>query len=227
MKAILAASPALLLAGAMFAAPASAQTMAHPNMSQPMGSPYAGNPAPQPYAEQGATQSYTAQAMSNQLTATGPLPQGPYLSECKDVRMLQDTLTAFCPKGDGTWHTTQLLQADRCPAGVANAGGDLVCPMPPQMGSTSPPQGYASSYGGTYGPAAAPPPAIGYGGPYQPITPLAAGYPSPYPPVPSQTYAAPTYNGYGVYTYNPYGAYPPTANEYVSPSATRTAQPPY
>ena len=91
MKAILAASPALLLAGAMFAAPASAQTMAHPNMGQPMGSPYAGNPAPQSYTDQGATQSYAGQAMSNQLTATGPLPQGPYLSECKDVRMLQDT----------------------------------------------------------------------------------------------------------------------------------------
>jgi len=225
MKAILAASPALLLAGAMFAAPASAQMMA-PDINQPMASPYAGTAAPQPYAEQGVTQSYAGQAMSNQLIATGPLPQGPYLSECKDVRMLRDTLTAFCPKGDGTWHTTQLLQASSCTGGVANAGGDLVCSMPPQMGSTTPPQGYASSYGGTYGPAAAPPPpAAGYEA-YQPMMPPAAGYPSPYPPVPSQTYAAPVYNGYGAYTYNPYGTYPPAANDYVSPSAG-TAQPPY
>jgi hypothetical protein len=224
MKAILAASPALLLAGAMFAAPVSAQTMA-PDINQPMASPYAGTAGSQPYAEQGATQSYAGQALSNQLITTGPPPRGPYLSECKDVRMLQDTLTAFCPRGDGTWHTTQLLQASSCPGGVANAGGDLVCSIPPQIGSTSPPRGYASSYGGTYGPAAAPPPAIGYGGTYQPMMPPAPGYPSPYPPVPSQTYAAPTYNDYGAY--NPYGAYPPTANEYVSPSATRTAQPPY
>jgi hypothetical protein len=209
----------------MFAAPASAQTIA-PDINQPMAPPYAGTAGSQPYAEQGATQSYVNQMMSNQPTAQGPLPQGPYLSECKDVRMLQDTLTAFCPKGDGTWHTTQLSQASSCTGHVANAGGDLVCVMPPQIGSTIPPQGYASSYGGTYEPVAAPPPP-GYGGAYQPVMPPAAGYPSPYPPVPSQTYAAPTYNGYGAYTYYSYGVHPPTANQYISPSATRTAQPPY
>jgi hypothetical protein len=43
MKAILAASPALLLAGAMFAAPVSAQTMA-PDINQPTESPLLGQP---------------------------------------------------------------------------------------------------------------------------------------------------------------------------------------
>jgi hypothetical protein len=215
MKSILAASPALLLAGAMLAAPASAQTMAPPDVSQPMAQPYAGQTAPQPYSGQ-----------AQQQTAQGTLPRGSYLNECKDVRMLQDTLTAFCPRGDGTWQTTQLQHADSCPGGISNAGGDLVCGMPSQVGSTTPPQSYGSSAGSTYGTPAAPPASYGaFGtGPQPAATGVA---PPAYAPVPGQTYAAPTYNGYGAYTYNPYGAYPPAANQYVSPTGEGAAQPPY
>jgi hypothetical protein len=211
MKSILAASPVLLLAGAMFAAPVSAQTMLTPYESQPIAT-LPGVPPP----SEG----------SQQQTARGTLPQGSYLSECKDARMLQDTLTAFCPRGDGTWQTTQLVNASSCPAGVQNAGGDLVCATPAQFGSTTSPQNYSSSYGNTYRTPPAPPASYGaFGTGPQPTA--TSTYGSPAAPVPSQSYAAPTYNGYGSYSYNPYGGYLPPANPYVSPSATRTAQPPY
>ena len=133
MKSIFAASPALLIAGTLLAAPASAQTM-----SQPMAQPYAGEAASSPYA---------LQTMPHPQMGQATLPQGPYLGTCKDARMLEDTLTAFCAKGDGTWQTTQLWQADRCTGGVQNAGGDLVCGMLPQVGSSTPPQSYGSAYG--------------------------------------------------------------------------------
>ena len=215
MKSVLAASPALLLAGAMFAAPASAQTMAQPYASQPAAQSDTGQAASQPYAYQGTTQPYAAQQ-----TAQGTIPQGPYLNTCKEVRMLEDTLTAFCSKGDGTWQTTQLWHADRCNGSVQNAGGDLVCGMAPQVGSSTPPQSYGSAAGGTYG---TPTPAVG-------------AYTPTYAPAPSPTYAPPAYNGYGNATtswpnaygtpaYGPYGATTPSQDQYVSPSAGRTAQP--
>jgi hypothetical protein len=217
MKSILAASPAVLLAGAMLAAPASAQTMAQPDMN---------GPAAQPYASQLQAQPYAGQAMPQQQTVQGTLPQGPYLTECKQVRMLQDTLTAFCPRGDGTWQTTQLVNASSCPGGVHNAGGDLVCATPSQFGSTTAPENYSSSYGGTSGTPPAPPASYGaFGTGPQPTA--TSTYVPPPPPVPSQSYAAPTYNGNGGYTYNPYNGYPPAPNAYVSPSPTRAAQPPY
>jgi hypothetical protein len=229
MKSIFAASPALLLAGAMLAAPASAQTMGQPDLNQPMAQPYPGQAAPQPYSGQTASQPYSDQAQ--QQTAQGTLPRGSYLNECKNVRMLQNTLTAFCPRGDGTWQTTQLQHADSCPGSVHNAGGDLVCGMPSQVGSTTPPQSYDSSSGSSYGTPAAPPtgsPPTGYGAFGTGPQPAATGVAPPaYAPVPSQSYATPSYNGYGAYTYNPYGAYPPAADQYVSPSGTRAAQPPY
>jgi hypothetical protein len=208
MRPVFAATPALLLAGAMLAIPASAQTMLMPYENRPIATP-AGVPPPREGPEQ---------AMQ---TARGTLPRGPYLSECKDARMLQGTLTAFCPKGDGTWHTTQMLQADRCAGSVQNAGGDLVCTIPPQVGSTTPPQSYGSSYGGTYAPMTAAPPRY----PADAMTPPpAAGVYPPTAPMPGQAYAAPAYNGYTPYAY-PAPAYPAPANPYTSPSATRTAQP--
>ena len=200
MKSVFAASPALLLAAAMFAVPASAQTMAQPETSQPTT----------------MTQPYAGQAMPPQQTAAGRLPQGPYLNECKEVRMLQDTLTAFCPKGDGTWRTTQLVNATGCPGSVQNAGGDLVCTPPVETGSTAAPENYGTSSGGTYG--TTPPSAPGYAPAV--AAPAMSPYPPAYPAVPSQSYAAPPYYGYGP---SPY----PPANQYISPSATRAAQPPY
>ena len=223
MKSILAASPALLLAGAMMAIPAAAQTMAQPGMDQPTARPYSGQTM--------QSQPYGDQAMPQPQTVQGTLPQGSYRTKCKQVRMLQDTLTAFCPRGDGTWQTTQLVNASSCPGGVQNAGGDLVCARPSQVGSTAAPENYSSSSGGTSSGTA---PAAGYGAFGTGPQPMATStYPS-YAPVPSQSYAAPTYNPYGAHTYNPYGGYPPAANpyvspspSYVSPSPTTTAQPPY
>lgn len=221
MKSVLAASPALLLAGAMFAAPASAQTMAQPYASQPAAQSDTGQAASQPYAYQGTTQPYAAQQ-----TAQGTIPQGPYLNTCKEVRMLEDTLTAFCSKGDGTWQTTQLWHADSCTGGVQNAGGQLVCGMEPQVGSSTPPAGYGNSYGSAYGTSA--PPATGT-------------YPPAYAAGPSPTYPAPAYNSYGNATtswpnaygtntyenngYGSYGATTPSQDQYSSPSASQTAKP--
>ena len=139
--------------------------------------------------------------------------------------MLGDTLTAFCPRGDGTWQTTQLQHADSCPGGVQNAGGELFC-GPSQVGSTTAPENYGSSSGSAYAAPAEQRPSYGaFGTGPQPMA--TGAYPVTPPPVPTQSYAAPAYNGYGPYPYNPYGGYPPTANQYVSPSATRAAQPPY
>lgn len=203
MKSLLAASSAFALAGALLAGPAFAQT-APPSWNQPVA---------QPYARQAAA--------PQQETARGTLPQGSYLGTCKEARMLEDTLTAFCSKGDGTWQTTQLWHADRCTAGVQNAGGDLVCGMEPQFGSSTPPESYGSFYGSAYGT----------------VAPRMAGTYSPaYAPAPSPAYPAPPYSGYGTApaswpnaygtpAYGPYGAAVPAANQYSSPSATRTAQP--
>jgi hypothetical protein len=202
MKSILAASPALVIAGALLAAPASAQTVSQPMMNQPMAQPYAGQAMPQPQAAQAT------------------LPQGPYLGTCKDARMLEDTLTAFCSKGDGSWQTTQLWHADSCTGGVQNAGGDLVCGMEPQVGSSTPPESYGSAAGT--------------------LTPPAVGTYSPaYTPAP--TYPPPAYNGYGSATtswpnaygtsaygangYGPYSAPAPSEDQYYSPSASKTARP--
>lgn len=223
MKSILAASPPLLLAGAMMAIPAAAQTMAQPGMDQPTAQPYSGQTM--------QSQPYGYHAMPQPQTVQGTLPQGSYRTECKQVRMLGDTLTAFCPRGDGTWQTTQLVNAGSCPGGVQNAGGDLVCGTPSQVGSTAAPENYSSSSGGTSSGTA---PATGYGAFGTGPQPMATStYPS-YAPVPSQSYAAPVYNGYGANSYNPYGGYPPPANpyvapspSYVSPSPTTTAHPPY
>lgn len=207
MKPVLAASPALVLAGALLAVPACAQ----------MAQPYAGQPAPQPYAGQTMSQPY-----AGATTAQATLPQGPYLGTCKEARMLENTLTAFCSRGDGSWHTAQLFQADRCAGGVSNAGGDLVCAMMPEVGSSTPPQSYGSAAGTLT------PPAVG-------------SYTPSYTPAPGQAYPAPAYNGYGSATtswpnaygsgaygpngYGPYSATTPSQDQYYQPSASKAARP--
>ena len=214
VKSIFATASAVVVGGALLAGSAAAQTVQQSDWNQPAVQPYGGQMVVQPYA---------ARTTAPLQAAPRTLPPGPYLTDCKDARMLQDTLTAFCPRGDGSWQTTQLMQADRCIAGVENAAGDLVCGMRPQEGSGTPPENYGSSYAGTYGTTAAPGTAYGaYGSP----TPLVTGsYPPGYAPVPNQTYAAPSYNAYGPYGYNPYAAYAPAPDQYVAPSAARTAQP--
>ena len=97
---------------------------------------------------------------------------------------------------------------------MQNAGGDLVCTLPAGVGSTTAPENYGTSYGGTYGIA---PPATSS---YAPVMPPSAS--AHYPPAyPAELYAAPPYYGYGP---NPY---PPAPGQYVAPSATRAAQPAY
>jgi hypothetical protein len=133
--------------------------------------------------------------------------------------MLQDTLTAFCPKGDGTWQTTQLFAASQCTGPVQNAGGDLVCEGSPQVGPSIPPQGYGSSYGSASGTLTPP-----------------GGYPPPYPPGLAATSVPPPYNGYspagnsvpdayGTNEYGPYGGVTSSSEQYYSPSANKTARP--
>jgi hypothetical protein len=220
-KSILVASPAFVVAGALLAGTASAQTLT-PSWNQPAAQPYGGQATPQ------------------QQIGQATLPRGPYLATCKEARMLEDTLTAFCSKGDGTWQTTQLWHVGECTGGVQNAGGDLVCAMAPQVGSSTPPQSYGSSYGTSYGmtappvtgayaptyaPAAAPayPPTPGQAYAPVPVYPPAPvpAYPSAsvptYPPAPGQTYAPQTYNGYA--------AGVPSSDEYSSSSASKTARP--
>lgn len=205
MKLIRAASPAFLLAGAVLVSPAWAQTWTQPYSTSPTVQPYAGSTA-DPYAAPmpsrpdagGGAATGTGWGASTSPASQARLPQGSYLRECREVRMLGNTLTAFCPKGDGTWHTTQLIGADQCAGKVGNAGGDLVCEGVPQVGSTAPPQGYVSSAGGSYS---------------SPVTV------SPYPPalpaptVPGPAYAAPVYPS------------APSQSYYTFPSAGRTAQP--
>jgi hypothetical protein len=224
MKFVIAASSAALLAGAAAVSPALAQTMAQPYPGTTAGQAYAGAAA-SPYAGTAASPSAgtTVPANSGRTTDTGSatsyggegaaalqidrasLPQGSYVNQCTEIRMLEGTLTAFCPSGDGTWHTTQLVAADRCNGKIEVAGGDLVCRMSPQTGSSAPPQAYVSSAGAaTYGaPAPAPvypPGAPTVGGPY-------------YAPAPGAFYPAPTY------------PYAPSQDFYASPSATQAARP--
>ena len=215
MKFLLGGSSALLLAAAMAAAPASAQTMAQPSPSQPMAPPYAGETSAQSYSSPAAPQSSSGAAVSpsgtgivtaNQPTTQAALPRGPYLNECKDVRMLQDTLTAFCPRGDGTWQTTQLLHGYSCTSGIQNAGGDLICETP-QVGSATPPESYSSSSGGTYQDLPAPLPHYGaFGTGPQPMATVT--YPAN-TATPNPGYVAPSNAGDGTYGYNAYPAAPP------------------
>jgi hypothetical protein len=231
MKFGLAASSAALLIGAVVVPPALAQTLAQPYPGAPAGqpypgtaayagapaAPYAGETGAQPVAGAPATPGYggstsyggvatpnSGPSASAPQTGQASLPQGSYLDQCKEIRMLESTLTAFCPSGDGTWHTTQLVAADRCNGNIEVAGGDLLCRMTPQTGSSAPPQAYVSSAGGaTYG-APVPAPV------YPPAAPMVSG---PYAPTPGALYPAPAY---------PYG---PSQDFYTSPSATRAAQP--
>lgn len=67
MKTILAASPVLVISGALLAAPASAQTLSPPMMNPPAAQPYAALPygaeaTPQPYAGQTMAPPQAAQA---------------------------------------------------------------------------------------------------------------------------------------------------------------------
>jgi hypothetical protein len=131
------------------------------------------------------------------------LPQGPYLDSCCSARMLEGTLVAFCDKGNGTWNTAELANADQCNGSVANLDGNLTCGTAPQTGATSAPQTYGSSYG-TSG-------YQGYGIP--PANQGAMTSPG------TGTYA-PNNQSYGPAQYQMYG--PPTSPIYPAP-ATGTA----
>jgi len=197
MKSILAASPAFLLAGALLAAPAGAQTMAQPTPYQPaMNQPAMQQPAAnQPAMQQPAAQPYGAAGMTQRQTSSNTLPRGSYLRSCKDARMLEGTLTAFCSQGNGTWQTVQLGRADQCTGDIRDVAGRVTGVAGPEVGSTTPPESYGSSYGSASG-GTQPAPSATYG----------------------SNYASPS----GAYAGNQ-----PTQNQYTSTSAGKTARPPY
>jgi hypothetical protein len=182
MKSILFASTAFLLASVAFAPLASAQmspqASPQPYMSQPAPQPDMNQPnMAQPMAQPNMNQTNPGQTMPPQQTGLQPAPQGPYLASCKDARLLGGDLVAFCSKPDGTWHTSMLSQADQCAGNVQNINGDLTCPTGPQVGSTTPPQYYGSSYGTSGSPAYGTPPANqGYGNMSATTPPPAGGY---------------------------------------------------
>ena len=97
--------------------------------------PYGATSPTQTYGANSSAQSYGA---SNQVQAQ--LPQGAYLSNCKDARMDEGTLIAFCQRPNGDWHTTE-LRVNQCPNpnDVVNANGDLACGTGTGYGSSMPP----------------------------------------------------------------------------------------
>jgi hypothetical protein len=216
MKFVFAALAAALLVSTAVLSPALAQTVAQPYPGTQADQPHAGTVA-SPYAGTAGAPGYAGsssyggvatpnggQSASALQTGQTSLPQGSYLTRCTEIRMLERTLTAFCPTGDGTWHTTQLVAADRCNGNIEVAGGDLVCRMNPQVGSSAPPQAYVSSAGATTYGAPAPAPV------YPPAAPTVG---APYAPAPGAFYPAPAY------------PYAPSQDFYTAPSATRAVQP--
>lgn len=121
--------------------------------------PYGTTGQMQPYGTTGQTQPYTGAQSYGVTTPTqtygansgvqpyrgsnqaqGQLPQGAYLSNCKDARIDEGTLIAFCQRPDGDWHTTQ-LRVNQClnANDVVNVKGDLACGMGTGYGSSRPP----------------------------------------------------------------------------------------
>jgi len=52
--------------------------------------------------------------------------------------MADDTVIAFCPKGDGTWQTSAIGPVSQCVGDIQNVNGRLTC-NETGMGSSTPP----------------------------------------------------------------------------------------
>ena len=113
----------------------------HPYGTTSQTQPYTGA---QPYGATTPTQTYGAnsgvQPYGGSNQTQGKLPQGAHLSSCKDARMDEGTLIAFCQTLNGDWHTTE-LRVNQCPNAndVVNANGDLACGMGTGYGWSMPP----------------------------------------------------------------------------------------
>jgi hypothetical protein len=148
---------AFLLAGAAYVMPAHAQnaaqpqpdgTSAAPAQTQPYGTTGWGQTEPGTVSQPGGAttpaQTYGARSTAQPYSASNQmqsqLPQGAYLSSCKDARMDGQTLIAFCEKSDRTWQTSA-LRTNLCPSGgdIQNVNGDLTCGAGIGVGSSTPP----------------------------------------------------------------------------------------
>jgi hypothetical protein len=119
MRTTLAVSAALLLAGAAYL-PAHAQ-------STPQGST-ARTPV------QGPSHS----GMQTPAQPQSQLPQGSFQSTCRDARMANQTLIAFCQKSDGSWQTSAIGPVSQCVGDLQNVNGRLTC-NETGYGSSTPP----------------------------------------------------------------------------------------
>src|SRR4029079_5979795 len=59
--------------------------------------------------------------------AAAQMPGGSYLQSCRDAQLHGDRLVAPCRNEPGGWSRTALSNIGRCPGGIANSDGRLVC----------------------------------------------------------------------------------------------------
>jgi len=55
------------------------------------------------------------------------VPQGAYISTCRDVHIEGDHLNATCEKRNGEWKRTSLGDFQRCHSEIVNVNGNLSC----------------------------------------------------------------------------------------------------
>jgi hypothetical protein len=161
MKTAFAVSAALLLAGTAYVLPVHAQTAPQTQWGAPQTQsqsyrsgahtvPYAPTQA-QPWSA-GQTQSGTTASSQmqshgvtgNEMATEGQAPQGSYHTSCKDVRMANDTLIAFCSNPDGTWQTSAIGPVSQCTGDIQNINGQLTCNETGVGSSTPPSRAYPS-----------------------------------------------------------------------------------
>jgi hypothetical protein len=121
MRTTLAVSAALLLAGAAYL-PAHAQSTSQGSAAKPM------------------MQGPSSGGMQTPSKTPWQVPQGSFQSTCRDARLADQTLIAFCQKGDGTWQTSATGPVSQCVGDVQNVNGQLTC-NETGYGSSNPPAG--------------------------------------------------------------------------------------
>lgn len=63
------------------------------------------------------------------------VPQGSYAQSCRDIRMVDGTLLAFCRQPDGRWDMSALARVGTCVGDIGNKNGVLACNRGPLFGS--------------------------------------------------------------------------------------------
>jgi hypothetical protein len=140
MKTTVGVVAALVFAGTAYVQPVHAQTMPQAPAPPAQTQPYGTAAQTQPYGTSAQTRAPGAMPPAQtppQTPAVGTtgaemgkeaqLPQGSYRSNCKNIRMLGQTLVAFCEKSDGTWQTTELGPIGQCVGDIQNVNGELTC----------------------------------------------------------------------------------------------------